>query len=295
MVSFEGSIAEREHLKWKNAIDLPNNPYSAEALQRRITQTSQSRQLDLERLASKVNGVSMSAAPEPLTEPEKPLKVVLGQHQPDPVRYVQCTGIIRPRSSSAQLKRKSNFIRYGRDYYINDARNASGSRRTRTTGDLRRIRTDIDERSSSDVADLYIDDDDDDDSVSDLELFSNRSRRDRVARVSKSSTLYARRTNVSRPHPFEAHGYRSSGGRMEDTSQRSMSVCSLSSAGSSSSQAWSWADDDDFKNVAQIERAALLNDIRRCSFRSRNGTNNFVMNPLFCEEADGGGTNESHT
>lgn len=35
-----GSIAEREHLKWKNAQAIPNNPYSAEALKRRLSQPS---------------------------------------------------------------------------------------------------------------------------------------------------------------------------------------------------------------------------------------------------------------
>lgn len=34
-----GSIAAREHMKWQNAVELPNNPYSAEALQRRLSQT----------------------------------------------------------------------------------------------------------------------------------------------------------------------------------------------------------------------------------------------------------------
>lgn len=47
-----GSIAEREHKKWENAIDLPNNPYSAEALQRRLSQTSPKKSLLSESLLS---------------------------------------------------------------------------------------------------------------------------------------------------------------------------------------------------------------------------------------------------
>lgn len=31
-----GSIAEREHLKWQNAAPIENNPYSSEALQKRL-------------------------------------------------------------------------------------------------------------------------------------------------------------------------------------------------------------------------------------------------------------------
>lgn len=40
MYAVVGSIAEREHLKWKNAEAIPNNPYSAEALKRRLSQPS---------------------------------------------------------------------------------------------------------------------------------------------------------------------------------------------------------------------------------------------------------------
>lgn len=176
--------------------------------------------------------------------------------------------------------------RYGRDYYINDAKNASGSRRLRTSGDLRRIRTDLDVAGPH--ADLYTDDGDDD-SVSDLELFSNRNRRGRSARVTKYSTL---NSHTAKAQLMALNG----DGRMTN-GKRSMSVCSLSSGGSSlDSQAWSLADDDDLKNVALIERFALHNDIRRSSFRSRNGTSNFVMNPLFRDEDYAGGrANESHT
>lgn len=47
-----GSIAEREHQKWKNAEEIPNNPYSPEALQKRLT-SQWSRDIGLERLVSK--------------------------------------------------------------------------------------------------------------------------------------------------------------------------------------------------------------------------------------------------
>lgn len=83
-----GSIAEREHLKWKNAVELPNNPYSAEALQRRISQTNQNRLADFERLTNKANGCSLNSALEPPMVEERPIKVVLGSRTPDPVRYI---------------------------------------------------------------------------------------------------------------------------------------------------------------------------------------------------------------
>ncbi|XP_055318931.1 putative mediator of RNA polymerase II transcription subunit 26 isoform X7 [Sitodiplosis mosellana] len=120
---FTGSIAEREHMKWRNAVELPNNPYSAEALQRRLSQSSNTKFMDIERLAGKFEANIES---KPLSTPnqsDKPIKVVLGAKRVNPERY-------------------------GRDYYINDSKTASGSRALRTSGDLNRHRT--------------IDDDDDD-------------------------------------------------------------------------------------------------------------------------------------
>jgi hypothetical protein len=34
-----GSFAEREHIKWLHAAPIANNPYSSEALQRRLSET----------------------------------------------------------------------------------------------------------------------------------------------------------------------------------------------------------------------------------------------------------------
>lgn len=175
---------------------------------------------------------------------------------------------------------------------------------------------------ASDQADMYIDDDyaghddgDDDDSVSDLELFTNRNnKREKrfIARVTKTSTAKMRSTasTFASSSPFLLANYNNNNNRNDNISfgsqagighgKRSMSVCSLSSVGSSSldgsgsGQAWSWADDDDFKTVAQIERSALHNDIRRNSFRSRNGTSHFVMNPLYHDDDGDGHNDESH-
>lgn len=65
-------------MKWRNAIELPNNPYSAEALQRRLSQTSKSNFMDIERLAGKIEA---NIENKPLNTPnqtDKPIKVVLG-------------------------------------------------------------------------------------------------------------------------------------------------------------------------------------------------------------------------
>lgn len=82
-----GSIAEREHMKWKNAIDFPNNPYSPEALQRRLSQTSPNRTVDVERLAAKFEANTMNTEMSSKPAPNgKPLKVVLGEGKPDQIR-----------------------------------------------------------------------------------------------------------------------------------------------------------------------------------------------------------------
>lgn len=78
-----GSIAEREHQKWKNAEEIPNNPYSPEALQKRLN-SQWSRDFDLERLVAKSN--EETAAPHldvPASSDESPV----GVRKPDIARY----------------------------------------------------------------------------------------------------------------------------------------------------------------------------------------------------------------
>ncbi|XP_031621785.1 probable serine/threonine-protein kinase DDB_G0282963 isoform X3 [Contarinia nasturtii] len=129
-----GSIAEREHMKWQNAVELPNNPYSAEALQRRLSQSSNTKFLDIERLTGKceTNIKSTQLNTTNQTKANAPIKVVLNSNRMDSERY-------------------------RRDYYINDAKSASGSRALKTSGDLNRHRT-IDDDDDDNNADDYDDD-----------------------------------------------------------------------------------------------------------------------------------------
>lgn len=97
-------------MKWKNAVELPNNPYSAEALQRRLSQTSHNKFTDIERLTSKFTTTVVSATAAATTattatsqletvEPtrsssvphdvDKSIKVVLGSNQVNPERCVK--------------------------------------------------------------------------------------------------------------------------------------------------------------------------------------------------------------
>ncbi|XP_055844422.1 titin [Episyrphus balteatus] len=90
-----GSIAEREYKKWYNAVDMPNNPYSVEALRRRLSTGGLDRVLDLPNIS-------------PCVE-DKPLQLCENQ------------------SPDADIKgQERDYARYSRDYYINDAKHASG-------------------------------------------------------------------------------------------------------------------------------------------------------------------------
>lgn len=92
MHSILGSIAEREHMKWQNAVELPNNPYSAEALQRRLSQSSNTKFMDIERLAGKCE-TNIKSTPNLLnksnaSKPNTPIKVVLNSNRVNSERFV---------------------------------------------------------------------------------------------------------------------------------------------------------------------------------------------------------------
>lgn len=62
-------------MKWQNAVELPNNPYSAEALQRRLSQT-QSQLINIDSLT----GITVDEMAINKTNPPsdlKPIKVLL--------------------------------------------------------------------------------------------------------------------------------------------------------------------------------------------------------------------------
>ncbi|XP_039486623.1 uncharacterized protein LOC120448548 isoform X10 [Drosophila santomea] len=88
-----GSIAEREVKKWYNAVEMPNNPYSPEALKQRISGT-QERYMDVPNISPSAEQKALASA---LTE------------NPDPPAP------------------KTDYKRYSRDYYINNAPTATDS------------------------------------------------------------------------------------------------------------------------------------------------------------------------
>lgn len=73
-----------------NAQDIPNNPYSREALQRRLSQKSPTKIIDINlALAAKtIDDVSLKPENKPEVENGKPLQIILGAGEPDHLRLV---------------------------------------------------------------------------------------------------------------------------------------------------------------------------------------------------------------
>ncbi|XP_023706156.1 uncharacterized protein LOC111863758 isoform X5 [Cryptotermes secundus] len=94
-----GTIAEREHRKWENAPPLPNNPYSPENINKRLSKQSAG-------FSSRSSSCTSIDFPElEATQGTSPLKVICASGELD-------------------------YKRYGRDYYINHSRMASGEIRS---------------------------------------------------------------------------------------------------------------------------------------------------------------------
>lgn len=191
----------------------------------------------------------------------------------------------------AQLTNVLPFHRYGRDYYINDAKTASGSRELKTIGNINRHRTVDDGDEDSQLENEY----DAGDSVSDLDSFySNRSERQyryRYAHLPKRMTFGMSNT-MRMQLPIN-----------DVPLKRSHSLCSMRTYGirkrfnrndyaDSAEYTFDQVGEKPQHNhqphggqiIAQLERDTLHNDIRRNSFSSRRGTQNFVINPLYSDQ-----------
>ncbi|KAI4501950.1 hypothetical protein M0802_002632 [Mischocyttarus mexicanus] len=109
-----GTIAEREHKKWENAAPIENNPYSEKSIKKRLLERQYSRR----------------SADMPGINTELPLSngtdLVLEPNEPD-------------------------IKRFGRDYYINNARSASGDklRKSLTASGSSRPGSSLSQRSNS--------------------------------------------------------------------------------------------------------------------------------------------------
>ncbi|XP_032572855.1 titin homolog isoform X12 [Drosophila sechellia] len=293
----EGSIAEREVKKWYNAVEMPNNPYSPEALKQRISGT-QERYMDVPNISPSAEQKALASA---LTE------------NPDPPAP------------------KADYKRYSRDYYINNAPtspDSTGSGKAATTSaaeDVEDIVINevnqepephpphgrISSGAQSTAADL---------SHWTLSTPVRRSSslkfiNSRPFHSPSPSLGYERSVPLERPSTSASHYRESSLGLGDDDdfdlrsqrswrssysslpkrhTQSSLSLHSNGSGvsfGSSVSKRRPAAGGPSAGVLTQFEKQLLHKDLKRNSFRAVSATSkDFVMNPLFESEPLGGKT-----
>ncbi|XP_063549028.1 uncharacterized protein LOC134756134 isoform X3 [Cydia strobilella] len=134
-----GSIAYRERKKWQNYVEMPNNPYSPEAIQKRLSSKSTSSLFDTltskSKMEDSVDEVDGDIRVEKENNedkevPMKELKPSLSVSSDD----VHMNGS-RSKSPSPKILKDvlaeeiPQYKRYGRDYYVKEAKSSTGSRK----------------------------------------------------------------------------------------------------------------------------------------------------------------------
>ncbi|KAJ0182811.1 hypothetical protein K1T71_002180 [Dendrolimus kikuchii] len=139
-----GTIAYRERKKWENCVEMPNNPYSPEAIQKRLSSkstsslfdmiTSKSIDLDDDKTSSDEVDMRITRA-EPPVRGRSRLSMSFSNDSIEPSRS-------RSKSPTPKVLRDvlanevPQYKRYGRDYYIREAKSSSGCRARGSSSDL---------------------------------------------------------------------------------------------------------------------------------------------------------------
>ncbi|XP_013176316.1 PREDICTED: uncharacterized protein LOC106124317 isoform X2 [Papilio xuthus] len=144
-----GSIAHRERQKWLNYVEMPNNPYSPEAIQKRLTTKSTSSLFDsltckdkeFKAEVTEVNQVNPVIEKE-VDDEERKHNGTIDEEVTNKIHSItlneneidSLNGKIRSPTHKSLKRVLSEEIpqykRYGRDYYIKDAKMSSGARKT---------------------------------------------------------------------------------------------------------------------------------------------------------------------
>ncbi|KAM3960908.1 myosin-7a binding protein [Aphomia sociella] len=147
-----GSIAYRERKKWLNYVEMPNNPYSPEAIQKRLMSKSSSSLFDTLTTKSKdIDDLDSNDSKEVIDtekiedKEEIPIKDVKASN---PVLVVN-TNInmngTRSKSPSPKMLQEvleediPQYKRYDKDYYIKEAKSSSGARKKNSFSDTSSI------------------------------------------------------------------------------------------------------------------------------------------------------------
>ncbi|XP_069362988.1 uncharacterized protein M7BP isoform X1 [Maniola hyperantus] len=141
-----GSIAYRERKKWLNYVDMPNNPYSPEAIKKRLSAKSTSSLFDTlttnkDRDSDKLSSSEDVSKPKVEESRNNSTKEIVGKRQLKTSMSVDEVILNERRSMSPSPKVLRNVLsedlpqykRYGRDYYIKEARSSSGERKYKSS------------------------------------------------------------------------------------------------------------------------------------------------------------------
>uniref|UniRef100_A0A182SA64 Uncharacterized protein n=1 Tax=Anopheles maculatus TaxID=74869 RepID=A0A182SA64_9DIPT len=269
-----GSIAEREHMKWRNAKPIANNPYSPDALQRRLSEKSRpTSMIEIDRLVRKEatptagdTGVLMDdecAPKEPTdsgTENDRSLQSVAG-------------------GALAEKKK------IGREYYINDPERlrAGGAPVKQTLG----VQQQQHHQQSHST---------DDEKVSHQTYYTLPTDSYIMDRfLNNTSTTVGRSASIRSIRSLPQHDLSHSG---SSTAHRAASVDLGYQTKTPSAAGSDTAVDIPAHIIAQFEQETLHSDYKRDSFRARHATTRqFVLNPIFDEQSSPGpdGTGNERT
>ncbi|XP_053619107.1 uncharacterized protein M7BP isoform X2 [Plodia interpunctella] len=143
-----GSIAYRERKKWLNYVEMPNNPYSPEAIQKRLMTKSTSSLFDI--LTTKTNDLNdenetdiSKDVPDPKTSLNEEASVKEVKENGHTLNVNGNVNMNGRRSKSPSPKLLKNVLaeeippykRYDRDYYIREAKSSAGSRKKNNFSD----------------------------------------------------------------------------------------------------------------------------------------------------------------
>ncbi|XP_047520679.1 uncharacterized protein LOC125059993 isoform X3 [Pieris napi] len=146
-----GTIAYRERKKWLNYVEMPNNPYSPEAIQKRLLAKSTSSLFDS--LTSKNNLDDKFASDEEVTkstDSEDKYKKINSSQSTECLKVNDRSQSPSPKMLKDVLAEEvPQYKRYGRDYYIKEAKLSSGGRE-KTFSDTSSISSSINKSSSLD-------------------------------------------------------------------------------------------------------------------------------------------------
>uniref|UniRef100_A0A182P2V9 DUF1713 domain-containing protein n=1 Tax=Anopheles epiroticus TaxID=199890 RepID=A0A182P2V9_9DIPT len=271
-----GSIAEREHLKWRNAKPIANNPYSPDALQRRLSEKARpTSMIEIDRLVRKEAAPAAGDAGVLIDDADPPKEPTDSGTENDRSLQSVTGGVL------------TETKKIGREYYINDPERlrAGGAPVKPTLGvsHQQQSHSTDDEKVSHQTyytlpADSYL-----------MDRFLNNAAQPAAATVGRSASIRSIRSlpqhelgqggpSVHRPASVDL-GYQTK---------------TPSAAGSDTPGTV----DIPAHILAQFEQETLHSDYKRDSFRARHATTRqFVLNPIFDEQASPGpeGTGSERT